>query len=74
MELHVASNQIRKYSDNPKEIRKKMVIDSIIQATLFSNAEEKICIKLKTSNLDEYIKMLENKNWLKTTFGSKIGV
>ena len=51
-----------------------MAIDSIIQATVLSNAEEQICIKLKTSNLDDYIKMRENINWPKTIFGSKTGV
>ena len=78
LELLISSNQIRKFSNNPqevaKEIMEKMAIDSIIEATVLSNAEDQILIKIRTSNLDDFITMREHKNWPKTAFGSKNGV
>ena len=78
LNLLIMTNKIKKYSDNPqeldKEIREKMGIDSITEATVLSSSPDQITVKIRTNNYEHYIKMRESKNWPKTVFGSKNGI
>ena len=78
LNLFVLTNQTIKYSDNlqelTNEIKDTMDIDSIIEAKVLFNSPGQIDIKLRTNNLDDFIKMRESSNWPLQIFGSETGV
>ena len=51
-----------------------MGIDSIVEATVISNALDQMTLKIRTKNLDDFIIMREAKNWPRTAFGSITGL
>ena len=78
LNLFVLTNQTIKYSDNlqelTNEIKDTMDIDSIIEAKVLFNSPGQIDIKLRTNNLDDFIKMRESSSWPLQIFGSETGV